>query len=152
MTKRMTHDCRLLAQPGTMSSSRSRLIPVLGLNAAPMAGSQGKAVSGRALEARAKTDRLDVIKLVINLWAGLRGERDSMRVIRVLPLQHQASRHLIRDRGQLQREVLQHRDRIRKLLVATRWPESVHSRKFASRLAARCKRNSTNGSHAGASG
>jgi transposase len=58
-----------------------------------------------------------------------------MRAIRVLPLQHQASGHLICDRGRLQREVLQHRDRIRKLLVATRWPESVHSRKFASRLA-----------------
>lgn len=42
---------------------------------------------------RAKTDRLDIIKLVINLRAWLRGERDRMHVIRVpLPeVRHRAT-------------------------------------------------------------
>jgi transposase len=39
---------------------------------------------------RAKTDRLDVTKLVINLRAWLRGERDRMRVIRVPSPQDEA--------------------------------------------------------------
>lgn len=48
---------------------------------------------------RAKTDRLDAIKLVLNLRAWLRGERDRMRAIHVPSLQDEASRHLMRDRG-----------------------------------------------------
>ncbi|MGF6371305.1 transposase [Paraburkholderia sp. RAU6.4a] len=83
---------------------------------------------------RAKTDRLDAIKLVINLRAWLRGERDRMRVIRVPSLQDEASRHLMRDRGQLQKEVLQHRDRMRKLLATFGCWDEVGSRKFADRL------------------
>src|ERR1700692_3501471 len=66
---------------------------------------------------RAKTDRLDVIKLVINLRAWLRGERDRMHVVHVPSPQDEGSRHLMRDPGELQKEVLQHRDRMRKLLV-----------------------------------
>ncbi|KGC11074.1 transposase family protein [Burkholderia gladioli] len=66
---------------------------------------------------REKTDRLDAIKLVISLRAWLRGERDLMQVIRVPSAQDEASRHLMRDRGRLQEEVLQHRDRMRKLLT-----------------------------------
>jgi transposase len=58
---------------------------------------------------RAQTDRLDVVKLVINLRAWLRGERDRVRVIRVPSLQDEASRHLMRDCGQQQKEILQHR-------------------------------------------
>jgi transposase len=84
---------------------------------------------------RAKTDRLDAIKLVISLRAWLRGERDRMRVIRVPSAQDEASRHLMRDRGQLQKEVLQHRDRMRKLLVTLGCWDEVDSRKFAGRLA-----------------
>ncbi|WP_321928669.1 IS110 family RNA-guided transposase [Paraburkholderia guartelaensis] len=84
---------------------------------------------------RAKTDRLDVIKLVINLRAWLHGDRDRMRAISVPSLQDEASRHLIRDRGQLQKEVLQHRDRMRKLLVTLGCWGEVDSRKFAVRLA-----------------
>ncbi|MEX3816613.1 IS110 family transposase, partial [Paraburkholderia sp. BR13439] len=84
---------------------------------------------------RAKTDRLDVIRLVINLRAWLHGERDRMRAIRVPSLQDEASRHVIRDRGQLQKEVLQHRDRMRKLLVTLGCWGEVDSRKFAARLA-----------------
>ncbi len=65
---------------------------------------------------RAKTDRLDAIRLVSCLRAWLRGERERMRVIRVPEPEAEAQRHLARDRGELQKEAGQHRDRIRKLL------------------------------------
>ncbi|QIE29638.1 Transposase (plasmid) [Caballeronia sp. SBC2] len=84
---------------------------------------------------RAKTDRLDAINLAINLRAWLRGERERMRIIRIPSLQDEASRHLMRDRGQLQKEVLQHRDRMRKLLATLGCWDEVDSRKFAGRLA-----------------
>src|ERR1700757_2672232 len=84
---------------------------------------------------RAKTDRLDVTKLVINLRAWLRGERDRMHVVHVPSPQDEASRHLMRERGELQKEVLQHRDRMRKLLATLGCWEDVNSRKFATRLA-----------------
>jgi len=84
---------------------------------------------------RAKTDRLDAIKLVISLRAWLRGQCDRMRAIRVPSAQGEASRHLMRDRGQLQKEVLQHRDRMRKLLVTLGCGDEVDSRKFVGRLA-----------------
>lgn len=84
---------------------------------------------------RAKTDRLDAIKLVINLRAWLHGERDRMRVIRVPSPQDEASRHLMRDRGQLQKEELQHRDRMRKLLATLGCWDDVEHKDFASRLA-----------------
>jgi transposase len=48
---------------------------------------------------RARTDRLDAIRLAINQRAWLRGERDPMRVVRVPSLEDEASRHLMRDRG-----------------------------------------------------
>lgn len=84
---------------------------------------------------RAKTDRLDVIKLVINLRAWLRGERDRMRVVHVPSPQDEASRHLMRDRGQLQKEVQQHCDRMRKLLSTLGYWDEVDHRHFAGRLA-----------------
>lgn len=84
---------------------------------------------------RAKTDRLDVIKLVINLRAWLRGERDRMHVVHVPSLQDEASRQLMRDRGQLQKEVLQHRDRMHKLLVTLGCWDDVDRKAFAGRLA-----------------
>lgn len=65
---------------------------------------------------RAKTDRLDAIRLVVTLRAWLRGERDRMKVVRVPPVEAEGQRHLVRDRGTLQKEVGQHRDRMRKLL------------------------------------
>jgi transposase len=83
---------------------------------------------------RAKTDRLDVIKLVTSLRAWLRGERDRMHVIRVPEIAAEAQRHLVRDRGELQKEVQQHRDRMRKLLRTVGcWVEV--ERDFAERLA-----------------
>ena len=82
----------------------------------------------------AKTDRLDVIKLVISLRAWLGGERDRMRVIRVPEIAAEAQRHLVRDRGEMQKEVQQHRDRMRKLLRTVGcWVEV--EREFAERLA-----------------
>src|SRR3990170_3946681 len=65
---------------------------------------------------RAKTDRLDAIRLVLALRAWLRGERDRMKVVRVPAVEAEGQRHLVRDRGTLQKEVGQHRDRMRKLL------------------------------------
>ena len=84
---------------------------------------------------RAKTDRLDAIKLVINLRAWLHGERDRMHVVHVPSAQDEASRHLMRERGQLQKEVLQHLDRMRKLLATLGCWEDVAHRAFAERLA-----------------
>jgi len=65
---------------------------------------------------RAKTDRLDAIKLVRTLLAWLRGERERMRAIRIPAPAAEDQRQLSRDRGELQKEALQHRDRMRKLL------------------------------------
>ncbi|MGF6653732.1 hypothetical protein OKW34_004321 [Paraburkholderia youngii] len=58
-----------------------------------------------------------------------------MHAIRV-PLPHDAtSCNVIRDRGQLQREVPQHRRRTCKLLVTLGYWGRVDSRKFTARLA-----------------
>src|ERR1700682_286645 len=84
---------------------------------------------------RAKTDRLDAIKLVINLRAWLRGERDRMHVVHVPSPQDEASRQLMRDRAELQKEVQQHRDRMRKLLVTLGCWDEVDHKGFAGRLA-----------------
>lgn len=66
---------------------------------------------------RAKTDRLDAIRLQSCLRGWLRGERDRLHAVRVPTPEAEEVRHLIRERGQLQKEVGQHRDRIRKLLL-----------------------------------
>lgn len=65
---------------------------------------------------RAKTDRLDVLRLLSSLMGWLRGERERMRVIQVPDEAAEAQRHWARERGLLQKEIGQHRDRIRKLL------------------------------------
>ncbi len=65
---------------------------------------------------RAKTDRLDALRLLSCLRGYLRGERDRMHPVRVPSPEAEALRHLTRERGQLQKEICQHRDRIRKLL------------------------------------
>jgi len=71
---------------------------------------------------------------VINLRAWLRGERDRMHVVHVPSSQDEASRQLMRDRGELQKEVLQHRDRMRKLLATVGCWDDVDRRVFAERL------------------
>jgi transposase len=83
---------------------------------------------------RAKTDRLDAIKLVTSLRAWLRGERDRMHVIRIPAPEAEAQRHLARDRGEMQKECGQHRDRIRKLLRTVGCWDGVEG-DFAKRLA-----------------
>jgi hypothetical protein len=72
---------------------------------------------------------------VINLRAWLRGERDRMHVVHVPSPQDEASRQLMRDRGELQKEVQQHRDRMRKLLVTLGCWDEVDHKDFAGRLA-----------------
>ena len=83
---------------------------------------------------RAKTDRLDAIQLVMCLRAWLRGERDRMHVIRVPSQEAEAQRHLVRDRGEMQKECGQHRDRMRKLLRTVGCWDQVEG-DFAERLA-----------------
>lgn len=65
---------------------------------------------------RAKTDRLDAIALVSTLRAWVNGEKGRMRVVRMPLVEDESRRHLVRERGGLQKETLQHRDRIVKLL------------------------------------
>jgi transposase len=65
---------------------------------------------------RAKTDRLDAQMLLESVLGWLRGERMRMHVVQVPPAQAEAQRQLVRDRGELQKEIGQHRDRVRKLL------------------------------------
>ena len=65
---------------------------------------------------RAKTDRLDAIRLVSSLLGWMRGEHYRMHVNQVPSRQAEAERHVARERGLLQKEIHQHRDRISKLL------------------------------------
>lgn len=65
---------------------------------------------------RAKTDRIDARRLVSALLAWLRGDRDQMRAVHMPDEAEEASRHWRRERKLLQKEICQHRDRIRKLL------------------------------------
>ena len=83
---------------------------------------------------RAKTDRLYAIKLVMCLRAWLYGERNRMHVIRMPSKEAEAQRHLVRDRGEMQKECGQHRDRIRKLLRTVGCWDNVDG-DFAERLA-----------------
>jgi transposase len=66
---------------------------------------------------RAKTDRLDAAKLLEVLRGWLRGERSELRVLHMPTQATEARRLLARERGLLQKEVGQHRDRARKLLL-----------------------------------
>lgn len=83
---------------------------------------------------RAKTDRLDAIRLVNSLRSWLNGERDCMRVIRMPSVEAEAQRHHARDRGELQKEIKQHRDRMRKLFRTVGCWDSVDG-DIAGRLA-----------------
>lgn len=65
---------------------------------------------------RAKTDRLDALRLVGSLLAWMRGESGRMHVNQVPSEQAEAQRQIVRERGLLQKEIQQHRDRMRKLL------------------------------------
>jgi transposase len=65
---------------------------------------------------RAKTDRLDALKLLGELRAWLRGDRRELRVLSIPTEEAEAKRLLSRERGLLQKEIGQHRDRMVKLL------------------------------------
>jgi transposase len=65
---------------------------------------------------RAKTDRLDALRLLQELRAWLRGERMELRVVHIPSEEAEAQRLLTRERGTLQKESCQHRDRMHKLL------------------------------------
>ena len=65
---------------------------------------------------RAKTDRLDALKLLDVLSAWLRGERSGVRMLHAPSQEAEAQRLLSRERGLLQKEIQQHCDRARKLL------------------------------------
>ena len=65
---------------------------------------------------RAKTDRLDAIRLLSCLRGWLRGERDRMHAVRVPTPEAEQVRQLVRERGLLKKEICQHCDRMRKLL------------------------------------
>lgn len=65
---------------------------------------------------RAKTDRLDALQLLDVLSAWLRGERSGVRMLHIPSQEAETHRLLSRERGLLQKEIQQHRDRARKLL------------------------------------
>lgn len=84
---------------------------------------------------RAKTDRLDALLLVRALRGWLRGEKDRMSVVHVPTVEAEDCRRWSRERGQLQKEIGQHRDRMGKFLrLHGNW-EGVGSA-FGTRLAA----------------
>lgn len=66
---------------------------------------------------RRKTDRLDALKLLEVLRRWLRGERSEVHMVRIPSEDAEALRLLARKRGLLQKEISQHRDRTRKLLL-----------------------------------
>jgi len=84
---------------------------------------------------RAKTDRLDALKLLDVLRAWLRGERGEVRMVHIPSDAAEAQRLLSRERGLLQKEVGQHRDRMRKLLLLYGCTDELDSG-FVQRLAA----------------
>lgn len=65
---------------------------------------------------RAKTDRLDALKLLSELRAWLRGDRRDLRILSIPSEEAENKRLLSRERGLLQKEIGQHRDRMVKLL------------------------------------
>ena len=84
---------------------------------------------------RAKTDRLDALKLLEELRAWLRGERRELRVLHIPSEEAEAKRLYTRERGILQKEICQHRDRMRKLL-RTQGCRAEIDRTFVQRLTA----------------
>lgn len=84
---------------------------------------------------RRKTDRLDALKLLEVLRRWLRGERSEVRMVHIPSEEAEAQRLLARERGLLQKEVEQHRDRTRKLLRLHGCVEEMDDG-FAERLAA----------------
>lgn len=83
---------------------------------------------------RAKTDRLDALKLLEILRRWLRGERSEVRMVQIPSEAAEAQRLLSRERGLLQKEIGQHRDRMRKRLLLYGCSEQLDEN-FVERLA-----------------
>jgi transposase len=83
----------------------------------------------------AKTDRLDALKLLQELRAWLRWENRELRVLHIPSEEQEAARLLSRERGLLQKEISQHRDRMRKLLRTQGCRQDIDIR-FVERLLA----------------
>ena len=84
---------------------------------------------------RAKTDRLDALKLLAVLRTWLRGDHGEVRMVHIPSAEAESRRLLARERGLLQKEVGQHRDRARKLLLLHGCTEEMGDG-FADRLLA----------------
>ena len=86
-------------------------------------------------EKNAKTDRLDALKLLQELRAWLRWENRELRVLHIPSEEQEASRLISRERGLLQKEISQHRDRMTKLLRTQGCRQEIDAR-FVERLVA----------------
>lgn len=84
---------------------------------------------------RAKTDRLDALKLLEVLRGWLRGERGEVRMVHIPSEEAEERRLLARERGLLQKERQQHVDRMHKMLLLYGRDEQI-DRDFAERLMA----------------
>jgi transposase len=84
-------------------------------------------------ERRAKTDRLDGVKLLTMLMRYWAGERGLWSVVRVPNVEEEDARRLHRELGSLKKERTRHRNRIRDLLVAQGLRLEAH-RDFLERL------------------
>lgn len=84
---------------------------------------------------RAKTDRLDALKLLEVLRGWMRGERGQVRMVHIPSEEAEERRLLARERGLLQKERQQHADRMHKLLLLYGRDEQI-DRDFAERLMA----------------
>lgn len=83
---------------------------------------------------RAKTDRLDAKLLLDSLLGWLRGETSRLHVVQVPSEDSEARRQLSRDRGELQKEIGQHRNRIRSLLRTEGCWDALEGDDLAARL------------------
>jgi transposase len=86
-------------------------------------------------EKNPKTDRLDALKLLQELRAWLRWENRELRVLHIPSEEQEASRLISRERGLLQKEISQHRDRMTKLLRTQGYRQQIDAR-FVERLVA----------------
>lgn len=84
---------------------------------------------------RAKTDRLDALKLLEVLRGWLRGQRGQVRMVHIPSEEAEERRLLARERGLLQKERQQHVDRMHKLLLLYGCDEQI-DRDVAERLMA----------------
>ena len=89
---------------------------------------------------RAKTDRIDGMKLVVQLVRYKRGERGALRVVRVPTREDEDARRPERERRRLVKECVDHGNRIRGLLalhgLRLKWTAGMSAKDFAKSLGA----------------